>query len=939
MALKPLQDAPGYLEDTERGLIVPVASVHVGNMTHPFDTLGQTNIRNSHRRKDTGLWLGVDQVTGIPFWPPYASGADDILMRALTTGYLANVSQVPLPITLLSAIVSKIQGMVGTWVNSVRGTETAVKKTLDIMAMADDSQFGAAEFVRNHIGALSVDNRGSIGAQVPIGTIEFDKWGEYGMEVEKLNTKGREDKYVLRMETAQFRENRGLWSIDGMFCWPTGVAEWPYWIRKYSASEKKKVWVLIHRDFGFQITQQIGPKDSNYPGFGQSGVWRFSPYAIKEMMIDRMDWEHLINQPMRGIVWVSGLDTPTQFRDQLVAFREDKESAGILMYPGVFFGGSKNDSSKITLIPWTEPPAGYTPLEWRNEVVSKLAASFHMNETHLQLKLGEGALTQSGVAESLEAETAISWMRQMVEMVWNHVAPPKVIVRTIWHSDKTRSMQVDTLDRLSRAIARLNKPNPNAPDSEEERLVFSRDEIRALITEYIGIEIPELAEDEQVVTSTRTGEDLMTKIGWGQIMHRLHKFPSLAQHLEQGTYVCEGDVVILKWHKKIALLEERGKDDQFAWVNTLDGARMLVQCSDLVLIPTGQRARDLVAQEGRGQEEDLESSRDYRDKELSRVPSHIFSRGNKAFLGKDRVPVTIVSAEGVEALIRFDWDSVSDKPRERPLSLISPPFFVPDGDPLPPPERPTGSLSDATSEIVSLWVGTSSRPSLLVSEWDEDLKLFLEEDGSLISHVFAVESRDEVADEWGPLFSTWPLDGPLSADNAIGHLLSGEIALDEWEQWMRDLIQVANQAQYLAGRGGFSQVSEEDDDIINGLVYIQWQFLAAFSALIHSGVLSEQQIAARARLYFSDTVQSFENGYAAAFDYSMKLPVVPGDCTSECCAGDRCYWAHVVDDDEILSYWVRTSGESCPTCLRRSDCPPLVFETQTGEFRDLECYI
>ncbi|KKM85740.1 hypothetical protein LCGC14_1285950, partial [marine sediment metagenome] len=324
--------------------------------------------------------------------------------------------------------------------------------------------FGSAEFVRDYMGALCVDNRGALAAQVPIGHMMVDKWSEYGMELEEIAGQRHKSNpniepilFALRMTTEAFKENQGLYMLDGLTCMPTGNKEYPYWIRKYSNERDRDIWVLVHRDFGFQIIQQVSSPNDMYRGFGQSGTWRYSPYEIKHMAIDQQDWEHLINQPMRGIVWVSGLDTPTQFRDQLIKYREELEDAEMKFYPGVFFGGSQGENSKIVLMPWSEPPSGYTPKEWEDLKVSKLAAAFHMNETHLQLKLGEGAMTQSGVADSLEAETAVAWMRHTIEMMWNYVSPPRVSVSVVWQSDRQRKVQIESARELSLALSRLLK--------------------------------------------------------------------------------------------------------------------------------------------------------------------------------------------------------------------------------------------------------------------------------------------------------------------------------------------------------------------------------------------------------------------------------------------------------------------------------------------------
>lgn len=516
MALAVLPGTGQFVTD-DRGLVIPARMRRAGSGlapflgAHPFDDPNAGNVFADQRLlthvEGRGMLLAHNPNTGVAFWPAYASGMDDMLMRALVAGYMANAGQTPVLITLLSTIVTKIQGMVGTWINTLSGRTSPVKRALDIMARANDSQFGPAEFVREYMGALSVDNRGAIGAQVPIGTIEVDRWPDYGMNIEVIPGQDARDPdlYVLRMEQESFRENQGIWMLDGLHCLPTGVAEWPYWIKKHSRQRERDIWVLVHRDFGFQILQHAGPKNTPYAGFGQSGTWRFSPYALKSFAIDRQDWEHLISQPMRGIVWVSGLDTPTQFREQLQNYQEERQEGNMFFYPGVFFGGSRGENSKISMLPWSEPPAGYTPAEWRDEVVSKLAASFHMNETHLQLKLGEGAMTQSGVAESLEAETAVAWMRHMLEMVWNHVTPPRVLVQVIWQSDRQRRFQVETWREMSLAISRINKFNPSAPDEEA---VLSREEIRGLITQYIGIEIPEVEEGGQITTDRHTGNEI-----------------------------------------------------------------------------------------------------------------------------------------------------------------------------------------------------------------------------------------------------------------------------------------------------------------------------------------------------------------------------------------------------------------------------------------------
>lgn len=857
MALVEIRNLPGYVEDTEKGLLIPASyATRSGNMHMPgalqswFANSTRDDKRISHGRQ--GTTINIDSATGIPFWPTYASGFDDFMMRAMVQGYLANASPTPLPITLLSTIVTKIQGMVGTWVNTVRGKKTPVKRIIDIMAQANDSQFGSAEYVRDHMGALCVDNRGSISAQVPIGIIDVDNWEGYGMMLEPIGEQNSPQKpheqYVLRMTNEAFRENRGLWSIDGLTCVPTGNSEYPYWIKKYSLKERMWFSVLVHRDFGFQITQQVAGRNELYPGYGQSGTWRFSPYAMKFLVIDRGDWEKLINQPPEGIFMATGMDTSTQLKESLTAFKNEQEDGNLLVYPGVFFLSTRNPDAKIQAIPWREPPSGYTPENWDNQVVSKLAASFHMNETHLQLKLGEGALTQSGVAESLEAETAVAWQRQMVEMVWNHLAPPRVMVNTIWQSDRQRRFQIESFNMFARGVAAIENRNRAQPETEErEEPVMTSQEIKALITSYIGIEIPNVVEESEITTDKHGSEDLSAS--------PLLRLPRL-DRLDAPTsfkYAVGTAVLLADGSDRGCIISYRA-GSPFIWIKTERGeADMLVSPSNLI---------------------------------------HIASPN----------AISI-----------------------RPISF----GFVPEGDPLPPAEMP--DISEADREEAELAWLLVSGDELLTADYDEEARLYA---GYTYDQV--VGYRDDAADEWGFVFSEE--SNEISEENITGMLIAGILTLPEWEHRMRLRILDTNLVQYAITRGGFSQMVDIDYQSVNRLVFDQWSFLSGFALAISSGEKSEAEIFSQTRLYFSDTVRSAEVGRGNAFDYDMLLPAYPGDCSSECCARDRCYWMYVDMGDTIEATWIRTSAESCRTCAMRSSCKPVVFVKETGEHLNTECY-
>lgn len=675
MAVRVLDDAPGWVYDS-RGLYIPANISDSGKyLPHAFDDPNRTNIQPVGSRavrhvKGLGTQLRHDDGTGIAFWPAYASGLDDMLMRALVGGYMANSGMTPVINTLLSTIVTKIQSMVGTWTSTVQGKTSPVKKTLDLMSRAQDSQFGASEFVRLYMGALMVDNRGAIGAQVPIETIDIDAWDQYGMELEEIpgQKPGKETMYILRMTTEAFRENQGLWMVDGLSCIPTGSAEYPYWIAKHSRQDNETKWVLIHRDFGFQIRNEAGGKSDAYPGFGQSGTWRFSPYCLKFMAIDRQDWEHLINQPMRGVVWVSGLDNATQFKDQLEAYHQEREEQQMFFYPGVFFGGSTGENSNIVLIPWSEPPAGYTAEGWRKEWVDALAASFHLNVTHLEVRLGEGAMTQSDVASSLEAETAVAAMKQQIEALWNHVAPPRVIVHVSWLTDRLKRYQVETFRELSLGISRV-QPGPGQQGEDPEDLTFTKEEIRALFEEYIGIEIPTLEEDERIEPAGKTGDDVKqfyTPAFGGESL------ASIASRLGRKTAYQTGYLVSFSDHRKPAILFAWNGNSDWVWIITEDGYYMLVDAENLCLLSR------LVTQSIRpyGQRQALENGEPW-DREIAPGTRAATPTGTEC---------TVVFLSGDTAHVQFDWDQPNTL-RQLPVSALAPKFFLPDGEPLEPIEE------------------------------------------------------------------------------------------------------------------------------------------------------------------------------------------------------------------------------------------------------------
>lgn len=236
-------------------------------------------------------------------------------------------------------------------------------------------------------------------------------------------------------------------------------------------------------------------------------------------------------------------------------------------------------------------------------------------------------------------------------------------------------------------------------------------------------------------------------------------------------------------------------------------------------------------------------------------------------------------------------------------------------------------------------------PNLLFGWWwdDEDKVYRNDETGEVMDEYTMIALRDQIVDWQVDYFAKWPPEEeekPKKKDdpNILALLLLGLITLDVWESRMRKALQDASVIQYAFGRGGFDQVDIADWNFLEEWLLVQYSFLNNFSQDIADGLLSEAEIAARTYLYFSSAVAAFERGHSKAQHAELALTRFPGDCTSQCCARDRCYWLYAHQRRQIICHWVRTAAESCPTCIDRAGCPPVLFIKATGEHINMKCY-
>lgn len=275
-------------------------------------------------------------------------------------------------------------------------------------------------------------------------------------------------------------------------------------------------------------------------------------------------------------------------------------------------------------------------------------------------------------------------------------------------------------------------------------------------------------------------------------------------------------------------------------------------------------------------------------------------------------------------------------------------------DPLPIPADPDAvkiperqerfRVNGRSFRMASNSLGHSWHTLPLVWAWDDEDKVYRnDETGEVMDEETMIALRDQIVDWQVDFFSKWPVEKDEEPkddedNNILALLFLGLITLGVWEARMRNAIQDAWVTQYLFGRGGEDQMGEADWELLEEMLLIQYGFLSGFSLAIASGELSEAMIANRASLYFSSAVMAFEQGRMNAQHNRLNLTRHPGDCTSECCARDRCYWHYVDTGAEIRVRWIRTAVESCNTCIDRARCPEVIFVKATGEHVNMECY-
>lgn len=148
---------------------------------------------------------------------------------------------------------------------------------------------------------------------------------------------------------------------------------------------------------------------------------------------------------------------------------------------------------------------------------------------------------------------------------------------------------------------------------------------------------------------------------------------------------------------------------------------------------------------------------------------------------------------------------------------------------------------------------------------------------------------------------------------------TGQLQVGDWQAAMRQTVKTQYINQYMAGRGGYAQMTQRDWGALGQMLRDQYGYLDGFAAEVAAGGLSEAQIQARARMYIDAAHEAFERGRAESFGMPT-LPAYPGDGGTRCLSRCRCNWLiDPVTDGELLKGWdikwrLEATAKHCEDC-------------------------
>lgn len=97
-------------------------------------------------------------------------------------------------------------------------------------------------------------------------------------------------------------------------------------------------------------------------------------------------------------------------------------------------------------------------------------------------------------------------------------------------------------------------------------------------------------------------------------------------------------------------------------------------------------------------------------------------------------------------------------------------------------------------------------------------------------------------------------------------LSAGDLSLGSWERQMRSSIKQLWTTEYAYGRGGRNAIIDANRAELGNLVTRQWEYLSGFARDLEAGLLTAEQVRARAQLYANAAVLAHAAGEAASFE-------------------------------------------------------------------------
>tara|TARA_R110000744_G_scaffold368601_1_gene478568 strand:- start:161 stop:910 length:750 start_codon:yes stop_codon:yes gene_type:complete len=177
-------------------------------------------------------------------------------------------------------------------------------------------------------------------------------------------------------------------------------------------------------------------------------------------------------------------------------------------------------------------------------------------------------------------------------------------------------------------------------------------------------------------------------------------------------------------------------------------------------------------------------------------------------------------------------------------------------------------------------------------------------------------------------------------------LQTGKLTRTRWSNAMRKQVNQTMTAEYLAGKGGASNMTKRDYNILENSIKQQYEYLNKFEQQIKKDAasvdtaMSEERIAQRSELYMENTKKDFERAKVEARGMP-NLPQYPGDGRTICGVNCKCTWDIKFVDGMWHATWRLHPAEHCPDCLTNSTRynPYIVAATRSALMHELEALV